>query len=238
MQLGWILRHRVGRTTVFWSARGRAQRRRRFGRARRGKSLWHAGRQTHSLLIQHLNPLHCKQRGILNEDISPLKRMAVARTVPASVSSVSNRPRLGGTLLKSGRGLPQSKTLSRAPEAAGFAPFTSVRPSPDHRKKRHAKPRCPHRDQSNFFATGIRSDGTGLQFSNQTERIQRPGRNATPPSLQLDRGVLKRERIPSNGPGSPVHRERSCGVSGVELQAVVPGGRRKHLQLRPFVTSP
>jgi hypothetical protein len=34
---GWIPGHGVGRTTVFWSARGRAQRRRRFGRARRGK---------------------------------------------------------------------------------------------------------------------------------------------------------------------------------------------------------
>jgi hypothetical protein len=37
LQSGWIPRHDVGRTTVFWSARGRAQRRRRFGPARRGK---------------------------------------------------------------------------------------------------------------------------------------------------------------------------------------------------------
>jgi hypothetical protein len=35
--LGCIPRHVLGRTTVFWSARGRAQRRRRFGPARIGK---------------------------------------------------------------------------------------------------------------------------------------------------------------------------------------------------------
>jgi hypothetical protein len=36
---GYIPRHGVGRTTVFWSARGRAQRRRRFGPARIGDPL-------------------------------------------------------------------------------------------------------------------------------------------------------------------------------------------------------
>jgi hypothetical protein len=64
LQLGWILRHGVGRTTVFWSARGRAQRRRRFGRARRGKP-------THSQSASQSAPLQAVRKlGILNEDIS------------------------------------------------------------------------------------------------------------------------------------------------------------------------
>jgi hypothetical protein len=42
----------IGRTTVFWSARGRAQRRRRFGCAWRCKSPWHSWRQTHSFPIR------------------------------------------------------------------------------------------------------------------------------------------------------------------------------------------
>ena len=52
LQLGSFLRHGIGRTTVFWSARGRAQRRRRFGCAWRCKSPWHSWRQTHSFPIR------------------------------------------------------------------------------------------------------------------------------------------------------------------------------------------
>ena len=50
--------------TVFWSARGRAQRRRRFGRARRGKP-------THSQSGSQSVPLQAvRNLGILNEEIS------------------------------------------------------------------------------------------------------------------------------------------------------------------------
>ncbi len=94
LQLGWILRHGVGTTTVFWSARGRAQRRRRFGRARRGKSLWHTGRQTHSLPIRIPIPSTAINDESSTRTSPHLKRMAVRFARP-----------------KSGRGLPQSKTL-------------------------------------------------------------------------------------------------------------------------------
>ncbi len=84
LQSGWILRHGVGRTTVFWSARGRAQRRRHFGPARRGKP-------THSQSSSPSRPLHAvrnRQRGhlrIFNE-------WQWRRTVPVN-SSVTRSQR-------------------------------------------------------------------------------------------------------------------------------------------------
>ena len=58
------LRHGIRKTTVFLSARGRAQRRRRFGPARRGKP-------THSQSASQSVPLQAvRNLGILNEDIS------------------------------------------------------------------------------------------------------------------------------------------------------------------------
>jgi hypothetical protein len=90
---GWTARHGVGRTTVFWSARGRAQRRRRFGPARRGKST-----DSH----QDPNPFNGKPSGTSKSSTRtppPMKRMAVRRNVPLSRPNCPGpRPRATSTV--------------------------------------------------------------------------------------------------------------------------------------------
>src|SRR5439155_7103994 len=77
----------------------------------------------------------------------------------------------------------------------GLGPWARLRANADHRERRDAQSRRPHRNQRDSLGRLIALHGTVLKFSDQTEAVQFPGRNFFGFGAQRNRRSLSREWI-------------------------------------------